>query len=133
MRGTAPRGRGPAQRGSFHPPCRDHRTGAAHSIGWIPRAAAIILAGGRSSRMGSPKAGLDWHGSTLVRRVSGIAARSVDGPVVVVRAPGQQLPDLGPGVEVATDAREGRGPMQGIAAGLAVIADRAPVAYISST
>ncbi|MGH2888012.1 MAG: NTP transferase domain-containing protein, partial [Solirubrobacteraceae bacterium] len=35
-------------------------------------AAAIILAGGRSSRMGSPKAALDWHGSTLLRRVTGL-------------------------------------------------------------
>jgi molybdenum cofactor guanylyltransferase len=83
--------------------------------------------------MGSPKAALEWHGSTLVRRVTGVAARSVDGPVVVVRAPGQELPELGPSVEVATDAREGRGPMQGIAAGLAAVGDRAPVAYVSST
>ena len=29
-----------------------------------------MLAGGRSSRMGSPKAALDWHGSTLLRRVA---------------------------------------------------------------
>jgi molybdopterin-guanine dinucleotide biosynthesis protein A len=96
-------------------------------------AAAIVLAGGRSSRMGSPKAALDWHGSTLLRRVTGIVGRSVDGPVVVVRAPGQDLPALGAGVEVVADAREGRGPLQGLAAGLAAIGDRAKVAYVSST
>jgi molybdopterin-guanine dinucleotide biosynthesis protein A len=99
----------------------------------VSRAAAIILAGGRSSRMGASKATLDWHGSTLVRRVSGIAARSVDGPVIVVRAPAQALPELGAGVEVAADAREGRGPMQGLAAGLAAVGDRASVAYVAST
>jgi molybdopterin-guanine dinucleotide biosynthesis protein A len=96
-------------------------------------AGAIILAGGRSSRMGSPKAALDWHGSTLLRRVTGLAMRTVDGPVVVVRAPNQQLPDLHPSVEVVSDAREGRGPLQGLAAGLGAIADRADVAFVSST
>lgn len=96
-------------------------------------AAAIILAGGRSSRMGSPKAALEWHGSTLLRRVTGIAARSVAGPVIVVSAPGQQLPALDGNVEVVADEREGRGPVQGLAAGLAAIGDRAAVAYVSST
>jgi molybdopterin-guanine dinucleotide biosynthesis protein A len=96
-------------------------------------AAGIVLAGGRSSRMGTPKAGLEWHGSTLLRRVTGVVARSVDGPVVVVRAPGQELPDLPAGVEVTADAREGRGPLQGLAAGLAAVGDRADVAYVSST
>jgi molybdopterin-guanine dinucleotide biosynthesis protein A len=96
-------------------------------------AGAIILAGGKSSRMGSPKAALEWHGSTLLRRVTGLAQRSVDGPVVVVRAPGQELPELHPSIEVVSDAREGRGPLQGLAAGLEAIGDRAEVAFASST
>jgi molybdenum cofactor guanylyltransferase len=97
-------------------------------------AAAIVLAGGRSSRMGSPKAALDWHGSTLLRRVTGIVARVVaPGPVVVVSAPGQELPALDGAVEVVADEREGRGPLQGLAAGLAAVGDRALVTYVSST
>ena len=99
----------------------------------MAEAAGIVLAGGRSSRMGSPKAALEWHGSTLLRRVAGIVARGVDGPVVVVRAPGQALPALPDGVQVVEDAREGRGPLQGLAAGLAAVRDAAPVAYASST
>jgi molybdopterin-guanine dinucleotide biosynthesis protein A len=99
----------------------------------MAQAAAIVLAGGKSSRMGSPKAALEWHGSTLLRRVTGIVARSVDGPVVVVSAPGQALPALDGAVEVVADEREGRGPLQGLAAGLAAIGDRAEVAYASST
>jgi molybdopterin-guanine dinucleotide biosynthesis protein A len=95
--------------------------------------AAIVLAGGRSSRMGSPKAALGWHGSTLLRRVTGIVGRVVAGPVVVVSAPGQALPELAPSVEVVADEREGRGPFQGLAAGLAAIGDRAQQAYVSST
>ena len=97
------------------------------------QAAGIVLAGGRSSRMGSPKAALEWHGSTLLRRVTGIVARSVDGPVVAVSAPGQALPPLDRAVEVVADRREGRGPLQGLAAGLAAIDGRAEIAYVSST
>src|SRR3954451_6471310 len=96
-------------------------------------AAGIVLAGGRSSRMGTPKAALEWHGSTLLRRVVGIVGRSVDGPVVVVRAPEQTLPELPDGVELVDDAREDRGPLQGLAAGLAAVRDRTPAAYVSST
>jgi molybdopterin-guanine dinucleotide biosynthesis protein A len=99
----------------------------------MAQAAGIVLAGGRSSRMGTPKAALEWHGSTLLRRVVGVVGRSVDGPVVVVRAPGQTLPGLPDGVEVVEDAREGRGPLEGLAAGLAAVRDRAHAAYASST
>jgi molybdenum cofactor guanylyltransferase len=83
--------------------------------------------------MGSPKSSLDWHGSTLLRRVTGLVARQVDGPVVVVRAPDQELPELDGAIEFAADARKGRGPLQGLAAGLAAIGDRAAVAYVTST
>jgi molybdenum cofactor guanylyltransferase len=99
----------------------------------VPTAAGIVLAGGRSSRMGTPKAALEWHGSTLLRRVTGIVARGVDGPVVVVRAPGQALPSLPPTIQIVEDAREGRGPLQGLAAGLAALEGRVEIAYISST
>ena len=83
--------------------------------------------------MGTPKAALEWHGSTLLRRTAGILSRATDGPVVVVRAPGQALPPLPPGVDVVDDPREGLGPVQGIAAGLAALADRAEIAFVSST
>ena len=62
----------------------------------VADAAGIVLAGGRSSRMGTPKAALEWHGSTLLRRVVGLVGRSVDGPVIVVCAPG--------GADVLNDA-----------------------------
>jgi molybdenum cofactor guanylyltransferase len=93
----------------------------------------VVLAGGRSSRMGSPKSALAWHGSTLLRRTASIVARAVSGPVVVVGAPGQELPELPPSVEVHRDPQEGRGPLQGIAVGLATLAERADVAFVCST
>ena len=99
----------------------------------MARSAAIVLAGGRSVRMGADKAALDWHGSTLLRRVCGIVARAVDGPVIVVRAPGQELPALPASVEVVSDAAPGRGPLQGLYAGLQELAGRAEVSYVSST
>ncbi len=83
--------------------------------------------------MGTPKAALEWHGSTLLRRTAGILSRVTDGPVVVVRAPGQALPPLPPGTEVVEDPREGLGPVQGIAAGLAALDGRAEIAFVSST
>ena len=83
--------------------------------------------------MGTPKAALEWHGSTLLRRTAGVLARATGGPVVVVRAPGQDLPALPKGTLVADDPREGKGPVQGIAAGLAALRGRADAAFIAST
>jgi molybdenum cofactor guanylyltransferase len=93
--------------------------------------AGIVLAGGRSSRMGTPKAWLDWHGTTLLRRTCGVVARGTGGPVVVVRAPGQELPELPDGVRVVEDAREGQGPLQGLLAGLEAADDE--LAFAAST
>ena len=96
-----------------------------------PVTAAIVLAGGQSTRMRRSKALLDWHGSTLVRRAVGLVAREVDGPVVVVRAAGQALPPLPPGTELTDDARQARGPLQGMAAGLAALGDRAEIVFVT--
>jgi molybdopterin-guanine dinucleotide biosynthesis protein A len=46
---------------------------------------------------------------------------------------GQALPELPDEIEVVQDAREGRGPLEGLAAGLAAVRDRVPAAYVSST
>jgi molybdenum cofactor guanylyltransferase len=83
--------------------------------------------------MGAAKAGLEWHGSTLLYRAAAVMARSVDGPVVVVAAPGQELPELPAGVAVAEDPVEGLGPMQGLAVGLAALEDRVETAFVCST
>lgn len=95
--------------------------------------AGVVLAGGRSSRMGTAKAALEWHGSTLLRRTLGVLGRALDGPLLVVRAPGQPLPEIPPQVEITEDAQEGLGPLQGIAAGLAALAGRADTAFVCST
>ncbi len=93
----------------------------------------MVLAGGRSSRMGTAKAALEWHGSTLLRRTLGVLARAVDGPLLVVRGRDQSLPQIPPHVKVVDDPEPGLGPLQGIAAGLAALADRAYAAFVCST
>ncbi len=79
--------------------------------------AGILLAGGRSQRMGRDKATLPWHGSTLARRALGLLARVAEPPVVVVCAPGQELPALPGWVQVVRDPEPGLGPLAGLAAG----------------
>jgi molybdopterin-guanine dinucleotide biosynthesis protein A len=97
------------------------------------RAGAILLVGGRSTRMGRPKAGLDWHGEPLASRLARVLARAVgDGQVVAVRGPGQDLPDLPDHVEIVVDPTEGDGPLRGLAGGLAALQGRADVAFASS-
>jgi len=83
--------------------------------------------------MGTPKADLEWHGSTLLRRTVGIVARGTGGPVVVVRASGQGLPPLPGSVTVVDDPRPGKGPLQGIAAGLAALQGKVDAAFVTST
>ncbi|MBY0230092.1 MAG: molybdenum cofactor guanylyltransferase [Gemmataceae bacterium] len=89
--------------------------------------AAVVLCGGRSSRMGAPKAWLPFGGEPMLLRV--LRALERCSPRVVVAAPGQELPPLPEGVVVRRDSLEGRGPLQGLAAGLAGLEGPA---YVSS-
>src|SRR4051812_8013463 len=83
--------------------------------------------------MGRPKGALEWHGSTLLHRTAALLGRTVGGPVLVVAAPDQDLPELPPRVEVVADPVEGLGPMRGLATGLAALDGRASVAFVCST
>lgn len=82
--------------------------------------------------MGAPKADLDWHGTSLLYRMTALMKRATGGPVVVVAAPDQELTDLPEGVTVVRDPTEGRGPLQGIAAGLSAVADDKVAAFVCS-
>ncbi|MEP6641015.1 MAG: molybdenum cofactor guanylyltransferase [Gaiellales bacterium] len=93
-------------------------------------AAAIVLAGGRSSRMGEPKAMLDWHGAPLVHHVAGILTQ-VCRPVIVVAASGQHVP-VPEGVEIAVDAAPERGPLEGIAAGIRALDGRSQAVFLAA-
>lgn len=82
------------------------------------RLGALILAGGRSARMGRAKESLPFGASTLLGTVCA-ALTDCAAPIVVVRRDaGQPLPSLPSGVAVLHDAMPGRGPLGGIATGL---------------
>src|SRR5439155_12796702 len=53
-------------------------------------------------------------------------------PIVVVAAPDQEVPPLPPHVAIVRDDEKGRGPLQGLAAGLAALQGRVDAAYLSS-
>ena len=91
----------------------------------------IVLCGGQSKRMGRPKAWLPFGDELMLPRVVRLLGEAV-GPVVVVAAPDQEAPPLPPDVPVVRDAEKGRGPLQGLAAGLEALRGRADAAYLSS-
>ena len=53
-------------------------------------------------------------------------------PIVVVAAPGQELPILPDGAIVVHDRREGRGPLEGLSAGLSALPAGVDAAYATS-
>ncbi|MDQ6601332.1 MAG: molybdenum cofactor guanylyltransferase [Chloroflexota bacterium] len=83
-----------------------------------PSLTAVILAGGRSRRMGTDKAllRLPSGGPTLIERVVA-AARAVADDVVIVAEDAGRLPAMG--VRTAPDAIAGAGPLAGLVAGFA--------------
>jgi molybdopterin-guanine dinucleotide biosynthesis protein A len=68
----------------------------------------------------------------MLQRVVRLVGSAV-GPVAVVAAPGQEIPRLPDSVTVVRDAVAGRGPLQGLAAGLAALPSSAELVYASAT
>jgi molybdopterin-guanine dinucleotide biosynthesis protein A len=91
----------------------------------------IILCGGRSTRMGTSKALLPFGAETMLQRVLRLLAAVVS-PIVIVAAAGQPLPDLPADVIVTRDEQEGRGPLEGLRAGLKALPGTVESAYVTS-
>jgi len=109
------------------------------------RCGGIVLAGGRSTRMGRPKAWLPVGGRTMLETVAGAIAEGLRAaapavgsapaapePIVVVGAPGQELPAVSVPTLRVDDDIEGEGPLRGMAAGLGALVGRAEAAFVSS-
>jgi molybdenum cofactor guanylyltransferase len=94
-------------------------------------AAGIVLCGGRSTRMGSSKAMLPFGAETMLQRVVRLLG-TVASPLVVVAAGDQRLPDLPTSVTVTRDEHEGRGPLEGLRAGLKALPGDVDAAYVTS-
>jgi molybdopterin-guanine dinucleotide biosynthesis protein A len=79
----------------------------------------IVLAGGRSTRMGTDKASMALDGVPLLQRTVMVLSE-VAAEIVVVRSHQQVLPAVESArpIAVVEDAIEGEGPLIGIAAGL---------------
>ena len=92
---------------------------------------AIVLCGGKSTRMGSSKALLPFGPETMLQRVVRLLADVVS-PIVVVAAGDQPLPMLPPEVIITRDELEGRGPLEGLRAGLKALPTDIETAYITS-
>ena len=81
--------------------------------------------------MGIPKATLPFGPEMMLTRVVRLLSEVVE-PIVVAAAPNQPLPQLASDVIVTRDRREGRGPLEGLHAGLVAIQDRADAAFATS-
>lgn len=95
-------------------------------------AAAVILAGGQSRRMGRPKEWLDMGGTPLLRHVVDVVHGCCP-TVIVVGSPRQDLPPLGAGIVRVDDPpeRAHEGPLAGIITGLRTLHD-ADLVYLGS-
>jgi molybdenum cofactor guanylyltransferase len=90
--------------------------------------AGVVLCGGESRRMGRPKEWLPFGPERMLQRIVRLVSLAAQ-PVVVVAAPGQLLPELPADVLIAHDQVAGRGPLAGLAAGLAALPDSAELVF----
>lgn len=97
----------------------------------MTRIGGVVLCGGQSSRMGRPKAWLPFGNERMLPRIVRLLGEAVN-PIVVAAAADQDLPLLPPEIEIVLDAAAGRGPLQGLVAGLEALRGRADAAYVSS-
>jgi molybdenum cofactor guanylyltransferase len=97
----------------------------------MTRIGGIVLCGGQSSRMGRPKAWLTFGNELMLPRVVRLLSQAVT-PIVVATAAEQNVPLLPPQIEMIRDSQPGRGPLQGLTAGLEALRGRADAAYVSS-
>jgi molybdenum cofactor guanylyltransferase len=91
----------------------------------------IILCGGKSSRMGLPKATLPFGPELMLQRVHRLLSEVV-GQIVVVAAEDQALPELPAETLFARDERPSRGPLEGLLAGMKVMQSRCELVYVTS-
>ena len=93
----------------------------------MDRVTGVILAGGKSSRLGRDKAFLDFDGAPLISRVYN-SVSGLFGEVIVVAPDSSAFPFLP--VRVVGDTFTGKGPLAGVQAGLAALAPGSDAAFL---
>lgn len=83
--------------------------------------------------MGRDKATLPFGSEVMLQRVVRLVSEVVDSAhIIVVTAPDQSLPELPRDITIARDDRPGRGPLEGLAAGLRVMSLHVDAVYATS-
>ena len=100
--------------------------------------AGIVLAAGRSRRMGEPKPLLRWEGESFLGRVVRVLREGGCAEVVVVTGPGEEevprriiAEALRAGARVAVNPLPGSEPIDSLRAGLAALSGDADAAVVS--
>ncbi|MDP7274935.1 MAG: molybdenum cofactor guanylyltransferase [Planctomycetaceae bacterium] len=101
------------------------------SNGESTRTGGLVLCGGGSRRMGSPKYQLRFGDETMLERMVRLLS-SVVSPVAVIASAGQELPALQPEVIIARDLYANAGPLAGLSAGLNALSHAVDAVYVTS-
>lgn len=94
------------------------------------RVAAVVLAAGRSSRMGLPKLVLPWRGRPILQHVLDAVLAAGAGPVLLVTGPDTPPLEGRAGVEVVFHPEARRGMGGSIAAGVRAVDGRADAVLV---
>lgn len=92
---------------------------------------SMVLAGGRSDRMGRSKPALPWGDGSLLLHTVQTLIDCCHPVVVVARDDHQELPPLHTECELIYDARPGEGPLQAIDAGLAFLTGKCDAVFVA--
>lgn len=98
--------------------------------------AGIVLAGGRSRRMGRDKASLEWEGRPMLDVIAESIGQRCSPVLVAASASSQAFAELAPDSELTwvTDEQVGTGPLGGIVAALTAAKDAgAAAAFVCAT
>lgn len=90
--------------------------------GLISKLGAVVLCGGKSTRLGVDKTRLDFKGSTFLGQVVNQVRQACEKVVVVVGDTDLSFHQLPDDIVVACDQASGKGPLEGIRVGLEKLA-----------
>jgi molybdopterin-guanine dinucleotide biosynthesis protein A len=93
---------------------------------------SIVLAGGRSRRMGRPKESLPFRGTTLLGHTVATLTLCTHPVVIVARDADQELPPLPLETDLVYDGAPDQGPLVGMIAGLEAVAGDCEAVFVTA-